>query len=234
MFDFYIKPLYVLLIGLLMGSVSLHSQIEKDAELWTGLSLNAPITKDWSLGLSGNWRQKENFAQYKQAFLELEATYNTPIKFLRSSFGYRYIFRPEDSDNSQRWFLDLQLSERFKPFDIRLRTRFQMQYNNKLKWQESNRFFREKIKIAYRKKKKADWIPFVECEFFFDTDDSWKWTRYRLGAGLDWKIKKRQELGLSIRMQHNFDLPSPSRQLLISLSYDYGLKRLFKKKKDWG
>jgi len=103
-----------------------------DFELWSEIGLKYKLSKQFRFELDGMFRLDDNASRMQSLMPEFSVTYRA-FKFLRFRAGYRYLLKPEYSSSTayyswHRFFFDVRLRYRLKPFTFRYRLRYQEQF----------------------------------------------------------------------------------------------------------
>lgn len=185
----------IIILFLLIGLIPSNAQIDvnRDNELWVGMQLNHNLNEKWSTEFTANLRRDNDFGQYKQSYFQL-ALEREINKSMSGTFGYRYVAKPEDKNNVNRFYTDFTLKEKLKPFGIGSRTRLQYDSETPKLFENGELLLREKIGFEYKKKKKSKLVPYVGTEVFLELLNSWNLDKYRLYAGIKYQLFKNQKI----------------------------------------
>jgi len=225
------KAVQSIFLGLLvLLSMSLKAQHYQDVETWLHTSVSKKVSKNWSLEGMVNLRFYQNSGTFKQVYVALEPRRRLN-KFLKIGGQYRYVFRDDQTNNSQRLAAYVVLEDRIKP--LNLSSRFQYQYDN-----DGYDFFlygsqtlRWKGTVEYQRKKKHDWVPFVGGELFYRLNQDVVLRKYRLYTGISYEVNKRNSLKLRYTLERETNKEAPLSSHLFQVSYSKKLKKRKKKKK---
>jgi hypothetical protein len=211
---------------------------ENDAELWSSIELKKKIGSKFKVSLKESLRFKENITRIKKGFAELGISYSIN-KFIATTLSYRYTKRQNiDFGYSNRHRLSVALSFNLKidRFSLSYRTRFESRYIDVYSSDDGKvpeRYNRNKFGIEYNIKG-LKITPFAAYEFYYQLNNPQKneIDKMRYTAGFEYKINKRNKIGLFYRIQQEINVNNPIRNYIIGVSYIYKLKKFKQKKKD--
>jgi hypothetical protein len=204
---------------------------------YTGIWLNAEqsfrIHKDWELGTEQAFRTENTFA--KQSFIGFSVKYKG-LAFLDPKFAYRFVGRPHSfaaEDLGHRFQLDLNHKRRFFDFDVKLRNRYQIRYQN---WFSSEQgrlpdiYTRFKIDLSYPIAK--NWEIGVGNEYWLRLSgkEGYFIDRTRIFFGAEYELNKESKISLSYIYQKQLQVSNPETVNILSIEYSYEFD--FRKKED--
>jgi hypothetical protein len=216
---------------------------QSDFIAWTGLEVKTSLTKKIGLSLKGQTRFDRNSTHLKTAFISTGLKYDFQDHF-RVRVAYRLSSVPFDNSTSNRIYthrynVDAELRDilgffiKKTPVNIHLRLRGTHEYElNKL----SDNYLRTRIKASYDIKK-SNYRPHVSVELFYHLRNQIEYTftevqthhaisKFRMRLGVDYTLKKRQQLSLfGIYQKQLFNLKN---DFILGASYCYKIS--FKKK----
>jgi hypothetical protein len=208
-----------------------YGQTQPDYCLWGEFALEKKISKKLSLEFEEEIRLNQNISRLNYIHSSIGGGYrlNNALKF---AFAYRFTGKYTLNDEfSYRHRLNLDASYRysFSDFTFTYRTRIQSELKNYLSssngknpaWEWRNRF------VAKYSHKKIS--PYVGFEIFYQIKDARNpeldntWPKHRLYVGVDYKLKKRNEIGVSFLIQRGIDDDEPNELNVIGINYSYTL-----------
>lgn len=202
---------------------SAHCQ-DKDFGIWYGLDGEYSITKNLSLKAETMLRTNNNASAFDEAFLETGITYKLN-KYLSVGAFYRLTDKQEKNDE---YYINHKIFEEVKGtlpvkdlvFSLRFRLQEQIKtYFNKESDKETEYQVRFKFKALY---KVPDFPvdPYITYETFsvvFTSSDRLV-AKNRFEAGLEYKIAKKQSIGLAYIFERDFQ-PHLTDMNIISAGY---------------
>lgn len=199
------KLLRFLLVGsLLIGSIATASA---DNEVENVEAYRIGVEMDWKLfdvkglkfSLAPQLRYGEGF-DYEQMVIETGVRYKT-FGFLYWSANYRLTVEPTgemmQTDKYGRYFLSLTAKESFGDFTPSLRAMYTNYTNEDV---NDTEYMRYRAKVNYDIPK-CPITPYLSTELFYDMDENLL-NRTRIGAGVDYKVKKNNYIGLDYKLDY--------------------------------
>ncbi|MFD1551466.1 hypothetical protein DNU06_13310 [Putridiphycobacter roseus] len=216
-------------ICLLLISQYGHAQTQ-DANLWTGISVESKLLKNWSASIEAQSRFNHNISTLKSTFTEISTSYNL-IKPFDIGIGYR-ISRKEKDPNFQidnRLFITLKYKQPLfsnKDLTLKIRYKYQFDYNRLTAVNEyispsyamQHRF---KYEISYAFKRIQ---PFIENEWLFDPYYANKnFFTVRISPGFSYKVNKKWQISFKYIQERNYQ-ESLEKNHIYSFGVNYKLK----------
>lgn len=210
-------------------TLSLFFLINSQAQrVHTGLWLNAEqsyrVHDDWEFGSELAFRTENTFA--KQSFVGFSAAYKG-LNFLDPKFAYRFVGRPHSfaaEDLGHRFQLDLNHKRRILDFDLKLRNRYQIRYQNWFSSTEGRNpdiYTRFKIDISYPIAK--DWEIGVGNEYWLrlSGNEGYFIDRTRIAFGVERELNKQSKINISYIYQKQLQVSDPETINILSIEYAY-------------
>jgi hypothetical protein len=218
------KLLYTFLIAAICIANSCFCQ-RNDAGLWLSLELEKLLTKRLSLEFSHTERIAQNITRWDLAYSDIGLSYKFG-KHISASANYRYInkFNPEQGvENRHRFYCDLVLKQKLKPFEFSLRQRFQNQLEDMLTSEDGlvpQYYTRSKLAIKYDLKR---FTPCIASELYIKLvpGDQPLPNRYRLFGGLNYSINKTNDIEVYYLFDRRFNQKDPLTNYVIGLNYKH-------------
>lgn len=210
-----------LLLFLLLISTLTFSQ-EKDFQWWNKLTIEKRISPRMRLSLTDGLRFKENVSQFSRHFNQINFSYNFTPKF-STTISYRLVQKGDDKlglSIRNRMQMDLIYEVNIKKFSITFQERFQSHVadiNRKADWNVPVNYLRSRITIDYKLDSKLR--PFASAELFYLL--GYDFTNYRLRAGLNYKLNKRNSLGLFYMLDQEINENNPRSDFILGTSYKH-------------
>jgi hypothetical protein len=197
---------------------------DKDFGIWYGFDGEYSMTKNLSLKAETMLRTNNNASSFDEAFLETGITYKLN-KYISVGAFYRLTDKQEKNDE---YYINHKIFEEVKGtlpvkdlvFSLRFRLQEQIKtYFNKESDKETEYQVRFKLKALY---KVPDFPvdPYITYETFsvvFTGSDRLV-AKNRFEAGLEYKIAKKQSIGLAYIFERDFQ-PHLSDMNIISVGY---------------
>ncbi len=212
--------------------VNLSAQNSSDFGVWTGLGLNQKIVKNLDASFRGQVRLDGNANYFKSCFFNGALSYKFH-KMVSVLAGYRFTIRPER--NNHRAYLDVKLNYRKKEwrttFKLRLRGQYDTSNDHTL---TPSTTLRPRLYVGYKPKGKfiKRFTFYVTGEIFYEFIQSYSsLNKYRVSAGLDFKLSKKIDVGLRYIFQNDLNIPAAVQDHILSIGLGVDLPKLkFKKK----
>lgn len=197
---------------------------QEDFELWTSVSAYSKLGKGFRLTGEQGFRFSDNGTSISTTYTDLGLRYKIN-DYLKVVGTYRFMVKP--TELRHRIQLDLGVSApKINRFDFSYRTRIQQLHspnsNPAATW-------RNKVSVSYDIKDDPI-TPFIAGEIFYDFHYTGNCvTRMRYTAGASLNLPNGQELSLAYRFEQEYNVVGPWRAHILSVNYDFKLKKLFKK-----
>lgn len=199
--------------------------------LWTGVELQAPLSKKVEVTLSPEVRFTDQSQKVDDILFEADARIRW-FKLFQPEFSYRF---SRSYDDPGQYFNGNRLSAGVRSVvDVgRFRFSNRIQYMHSLtnKYSlgysiETRRYIREGLKISYNiRKSKLE--PFVQAEIYYDLspDRNHEFSRIRYRAGFELPVSKRSTIDIYFLLQDKLNTKNPLRTYAIGVFYTYTLPR---------
>lgn len=226
------KKLLILLITLGLN-FSAMAQAISDAGLWNTIKVNKKINKKLSLFLTEEYRVKENISQTNLLFTELGVVIK-PLKFLKTSASYRFTekyMKNKTFTYRHRFVINLTFKQKFGNVSLSYRQRIQTEYSSIYTSETGNIpawYYRHKVGIKYKLDKPL--TPYIAAEIRYQIYDhsaqesNMLFDRNRYVAGVDYKLNKKNSIGLYYLFQNNYNTSTRKKTYIIGIEYTLSLK----------
>lgn len=215
------KKTHFLIVLLLIWGFNGWAQesIDRDNELWTGISLRYKLSKKMQFGLDQQVRISENISIVRSTFFEFGARYRFNKHFSLKG-QYRYTFRNE-SRNVNRFSLDANFKWKWKKVDLKFDYRTRVQHAMVVHTGEPNTYLRNRLQLSYYGFKRIE--PNISYENFFKFIDHNEFRGNRYLLGLDIKLNKELDLSLNYGIDQEINTKNPSAKniYIAVLKYDF-------------
>ncbi|MCB9255910.1 MAG: DUF2490 domain-containing protein [Chitinophagales bacterium] len=203
----FISSLVVLLPLLGLG--------QTDLGLWTGISIEKELVKNFELGYTSMLRLNNNLTSYSRWLNELGFTYKVN-KYYRVETSYRLTLK-ENSLLGHR--ISINQTVRYKIADFTLAYRLSFQ-SNFAKLEANDYNLRNKLDVEYRINK--HYSPFFSGEVYYNINyKTHAFNNFRLAAGLEYNFNKHHRLKPSLIYNQEFNVAAPESEIIFSLGYKY-------------
>ncbi|HBW86123.1 MAG TPA: hypothetical protein DEF82_05110 [Crocinitomicaceae bacterium] len=212
-----------LLVFLFLGLYS-HAQTQKDAIIWTTLSLEKKFTKRLYLNLINQTAINQNVTELGSSFIDFGLQYKVNSYFATSA-NYRFIKLRNlnnEYDNLQRFYLDLIGSKGFGNFYLQFRSRFQNQLYglNIFDTYKPNKYFiRNKLSVRYSVDSKNSINASIEQ--FYRLNTVFKTQFIRTSIGYSYKLNLYHKIDLSYTQQFGLNTKTPKILFIYNIGYTY-------------
>jgi len=199
-----------------------------DAGLWSSFLLEKDLPNKYTTGIEVNSRFNENISELSTLFLEpfISKEWSKPFS---TTLSYRAIARrggENEFDGRDRFNLDFKYKQKVKEVGIQYRLRVQRAVGIlDLEGAIDDDFgFRHRLKFDYDVSKK--WEVGLSGETFYALQRGTELlhTDVRLKLSADYKIKKRQYLGIGYMVQQEFNRANPLREFIMTVGYTLMIK----------
>ncbi len=186
-----------------------------DFEFWPSAELQTNLSKKFRFSVEQQMRLDDNASQFKQTFTEAGLRYRLSDYFgVRAN--YRFIIRPDDIE--QRISSDILVRYQKKKFPLRFNYRMRFQKTYRGGGRDPVNFLRNKMQISYNLSKAVD--PFIAAEFYYRIwNKPNEFQKYRLDAGLEWRLSKKSDLAVFYRLQKEINVNNPATDHVIGMGY---------------
>lgn len=197
---------------------------EKDAGLWTSISVEKKFTQKFSANISEELRFNQNISILGSFFTDAGITFRLNDAF-RIAANYRFINRHRlDGSYSKRhrYYFDLSWRKKINRITPVARLRFQSQYTDMYSSPDGfipEYYLRPKFSLRYNMKGK--WNPYIGCELFYGIPKELDNARYTLGA--ERSINKKVSLDIFFLHQREFNVRNPIYDYIWGFTISYSI-----------
>lgn len=216
-------PKKLLFLAALLSSVSAWAQTN-DFGVWVGASLKKSFAKHYAVGLETELRLRDNASTVDNILTDVELSRKFG-KYVKLSGFYRFSQKNQVDNFEGVNRVGADLSGKIplvKKLKLAYRTRYQWQW---LKGQTEpyTTFWRNRLGLEYKLSKKLS--PYVSYELWYRTtqEETRRFDRYRMMAGLEYNINKVHSLELYGFFQQEMNRRLNDAQGIVGLSYKIGL-----------
>lgn len=200
----------------------------KDAQVWTSVSLEAKIVKKLTANVAQEVRFNENVTEVGTIYTDLGLDYKIN-KHFQVSLNYRFVEKRRTDDYysfRQRIYIDLKYDEKLKPFQIQFRSRIQDEYADIGRAADGGIpefYLRNKLTVKLDKWKKL--TPFVSVELFSPLENDYKglFDNIRSSTGIDYDLSKHHKVELFYMIQQELNVSRPETDFVLGLGYGFKL-----------
>jgi len=219
------KLILILACSIAASAFTVNAQ-QKDAGLWTSVTVEHQVTRKMSVSVSEQLRMYQNISDINQFFTDLGAQYELSESF-RVSLNYRLSSTNEQTyfKTRHRFYVDLSYRYKLKPLVLGLRQRVQRQVEA-LKSSENGDvpewYSRTKFSVKLDLDKK--YAPYLSSEIYYVIDNLNEednvFDKIRYEAGLDYKFNRRNSLNIFYLIQSDI-LEKKTVDYIAGLGYTY-------------
>lgn len=206
-------------------SPALQAQ-QKDAGLWTSIGLEVKVAKKLKALVCQEVRFKENITELGTYITDAGLDYKIN-KYLQVAVNYRFMQNRRVDDfysPRHRFYVDLKLQKKFKPFDLHFRTRLQDEYadigrasdGGIAEYYSRNKF---SLKLDIDKPIK----PYLSLELFSPLNYPCTYTfdNIRCSLGVEYALFKHHNFDLFYMIQKELQVSDPVTDFIIGMGYLY-------------
>lgn len=214
-----------ILVLLLLGT-TVHGQ-DRDAQLWTGLSVRSDLGKKWRISWEEEARFFNNISKLDK--LNSELVLNCQIsKLLDAGILYRLITSQDAQGHvnfKHRFSVYLGVQKTFAGWTCSLKTAFQKtypEYKHSAEWNIPENYVRALAEISRElKKKKTE--PYTNIEFWYRmrAGEQAFVDQYRFTIGMKLKIDKSSRLDFFYKLQQELQVRDPLIAHIFGVGYRF-------------
>jgi len=210
-----------------LNTSAVHGQ-QKDAGIWTSAGLETKVAKNLTASVSQEFRFNENVSELGTYFTDAGLSYKIN-KYLQVAANYRYILKRRVDDSyspRHRFYVDIKLQKKFKPFDLQFRTRLQDQYADIGHASDggiAEYYSRNKVSLKWDIKKPIE--PYISLELFtpLNYPREYAFDNIRSSAGVEYALSKHHNFDLFYMIQKELNVSEPTTDFIIGIGYLYKL-----------
>ncbi len=212
-----------------------YSQVEDDFGVWTTFSLDTDLSKDLNVSIDQEFRLEDNATQLGRVFTDIGLDYEVE-NWLRFGTNYRFIMDRRGSSNifahRHRLSVESVLRARHQRWTVAYRARFQWEvraHNYEQEYGFAPTYdLRNRIKLSYQYNRRFE--PYTSFDIrvsIHDPDVPYLQgvDRFRVRAGTDIKLSKRQVLDLYFLYSEDVQVNFPERSFILGVAYGFGTGR---------
>lgn len=199
-----------------------------DAGSWNTLNINFDLSKKLSLGLTQEFRLKENYSRLNLFYTELGMEYKLN-KNVKTSLKYRLTEKNTDYNNislRHRISWDANFKTKYRKFSFSYRHRLQVEYRNafsSLTGLVPEYYSRSKFGAEYQLNKRFS--PYFTTELRYQIQDDrnieseHQFHRIRYQFGFDYVLNSYSKLGVYYLIQREWNVKHPEKLFITGLEY---------------
>ncbi len=240
------KSFFILSLSLFLSPFSFL--LAEDTGAGVEISASKKIAKGMEASIEAEVRTQDAVSQMERWSIGADLDYKFN-KWLKADLGYALLMRniPERTSNKYDWeqywsprhraFASVVGTWKLpKHFSLSLRERYQFTYetqqnveryyigttkraSDKVEGDESEHLLRSRLQLSWGRKKCA-WSPYLSVEALNSLNDSFHLEQMRYTLGTDYKINKKNSMGLAYRYKDKNN-SEESKGHLITLKYSY-------------
>lgn len=218
--------LILLLLLILLPLAAQESKVVSDLGLWTGVSVEKTLKKDWMFSFKQELRFKEDISAFNNTFSQLGVRYLINKNFaLEAKYRLTWDKKKDDSfELSSRYSFDLRYKGRLDPISIYYRMRYQKEVEGMdlISLDEPyEKYFRNRISIRYTDLKKIK--PYISAELFqlFEPYETPKFHYMRFLAGVRYTPGTFGTFKLAYGINQELGSSLPATYYVFRINYIY-------------
>lgn len=223
------RTLLVIVILLARGTAS--AQAVSDSKLWLEGTGEIDLSDAAQLAVSASIRSgvESGFDQLRGA---ARLSYRV-TDYLAFAGGYTLISRdgygPLDTLDETRHRLSGDVNLRVRPGQFDLSYRLRLQFTT-YEFEDDHFNVRNRVRAGYRATKRV--TPYAALELIYVMAPKAEYRETRFYLGVDWRVKKRIELGFFFMRQEETNVRTPERNSVLGVDLTYTFKRAKNKNDD--
>jgi hypothetical protein len=209
-----------------------NAQQNNDAGMWNTFSIQHELKKNITLNIDQELRLKENYSRVNLFYT------NVGVAFKKKNWkiepSYRHIDKVNlDATESirHRFMLDVTFKKKFGNFSISERARYQAEVKNVLSSKRAfmpEQYLRMRTMIDYSINEYFTTYYSCELRYQIDVPNSdvvfnGLWHRIRNVLGVDYKINRKNSVGVYYLVQNEFNISPPENIYITGLQYSLKL-----------
>jgi len=218
--------LIILLLLILSPLDGQESKVVSDLGLWTGITLEKSLKKDWTFSLKQEVRLKEDVSRFNNTFTQAGIRYRLNKNFALEG-KYRLTWDKKDEGHFElksRYSFDLRYKGRLKYISVYYRLRYQKEVEGMdlLSFDVPyEKYLRNRLTLRYTDFKKFE--PFVSAEIFqlFEPNSDPRFHYWRFLAGVRYEPGKIGTFQLAYGFNHELNAELPATYYIFKLNYTY-------------
>lgn len=208
----------LMLIVLVVFTFGLPAEdVKTETEFWEVFGVDFPVGKAFKVYLEKQLRYEGKFTNMESDLSEVGLRYRLSRR-LDLRVNYRFVSRFEEKRNR----LDANIYFRFKfgDFKISNRARFQSEVIEDRGGTETEREFRDRLRLTYTGGKRLS--PYCGGEIFVGLGEGGEArNKLRLTGGVNWKVKKRVTVGLFYHFQNDLVKDRSEKDHIFGMKFKY-------------
>lgn len=218
----------LVMLAFAMGGIyspALRAQ-QKDAGLWTNISMEVKVAKKLTVAVSQEFRFNENITELGTYFTDAGLGYKIN-KNIQVTANYRFIQKRRVDDSyspRHRFYVDLKFQKKFNPFDLQFRTRLQDQYADIGRASDggiAEYYSRNKLSLKLDINKPFE--PYLSVELFSPLNYPRinAFDNIRSSAGVEYALSKHNNFDLFYMIQKELQVSNPITDFIVGVGYSY-------------
>ena len=217
---------------ILLANVSLLSAQNSDWDLWTSIDVEKKLAKKWELGVTGQYRWKDNISVTDQ--IRGSADISRKVgKYVNLGAGYELIAKKKVKKDifvyRNRFRVQAKGSYKYARFTADWRVRLQLTLldkketsNESFDGDNNNWVLRNRFGLKYDIKK-TPLKPYVNFELFHQlfSDLEYSYFKNRFSIGTEYKLNKRHSLEAGYKLETEVSGSEKYRLNIVKLGYAF-------------
>jgi len=208
------------------------AQLNNDAGMWNTFSISHELKKNVNLNIDQEFRLRENYSRVNLFYTNIGISIKK--KNWKIEPSYRHIDKVNlDASVSfrHRFMLDINFKKKFGDFSISERARYQIEVKNVFSSKRAflpEQYLRMRTMIDYNIN--DYFTTYLSCELRYQIDVpnsdivfNGFWHRIRNVLGVDYKINRKNTVGVYYLVQNEFNISPPENIYITGLQYSLKL-----------
>jgi hypothetical protein len=217
---------YVVIFVLLCNSSAISQ--DKDAQLWTSLSIEAKLVKKLTANVSQELRFNENITEAGTIYSDFGLEYKIN-KYFQVAVNYRFVEKRRRDNNysyRHRMYVDIKFEKKLKPMKIQVRSRIQDEYANIGRESEggiAEYYLRNKFSLKWDTEKPI--TPYLSVELFSPLKSRYygAFDNIRAATGVEYAFSKHHKIDIFYMIQKEINVSRPETDFVMGLGYSFKL-----------
>lgn len=199
---------------------------QKDAGIWTSAGVEAKVAKKLTASVSQEFRFNENVTELGTYFTDAGLSYKVN-KYLQVAANYRYTLKRKVDDSyspRHRFYVDVKIQKKFKPFNLQFRTRLQDQYADIGRASDGGiAEFYSRNKVSLKWDVNRPFEPYLSVELFSPLNYPRlnAFDNVRSAVGVEYELSGHHNFDFFYMIQKELQVSRPETDFIIGLGYLY-------------
>jgi hypothetical protein len=201
---------------------------DKDAQLWTSLSIEAKLVKKLTANVSQELRFNENITEAGTIYSDFGLEYKIN-KYFQVAVNYRFVEKRRRDNNysyRHRMYVDIKFEKKLKPMKIQVRSRIQDEYADIGRDSDggiAEYYLRNKFSLKWDTEKPI--TPYLSVELFSPLKSRYygAFDNIRAATGVEYAFSKHHKIDIFYMIQKEINVSRPETDFVVGLGYSFKL-----------